>query len=1048
MSVSYRFFPIALVGEYVRHLPETRADDPVSTSATDREARIPADDPGQAARLSVSGSKTFSVEVGSRQDMALRQSLDLAASGRVGRDVEVRAILSDRDTPLQPEGTSTRLEDLDRILVEIEGPRAAATLGDFELVLPPSEFARARRQLEGVKADASPGPVGLFGAGATVPGTPVRTEFFGVEGKQGPYLLGPSRAARAGVIVAGSERVWLDGRQLRRGEGADYIIDYASAAVTFTSRNVITAWSEITVDFEFAQERYHRSFYAAGGSWGGSAWRRGTAVPEAEERLEIRALLLMEGDDRTRPVIPLTDAQKEELRQAGDSLTDGLRSGIVHVGDGGDYNKVENDTLAVPFFLFAGRGEGAYLVRFEDVGEEEGDYSENTAPDGFTYYRYEGRRKGRFLPGDAVPRPERTSLLSFVSSARPLDRLSLSAEVALSDYDANTFSSRDNEDNQGVALLLEPEIGPFDAGPVSLTAGGRFRQVDSRFRPLDRLDPSFYGRDWNVDQSRLEEGDRRRSVFTRLGWTGGYLRAEAGDLDNRTDYRGERGVLEAASNVGPLRLTGRGFRVRTEDRLEGVRSTGSMASENAGIAWPGSWIAISLGYSREQRESTRPGDTPVGGGLRRGSLFREGRVRLESGSRFRDFTTGVELQRRVRWTIEGTDRRRLDLGDTGRLDARWTRGRGRRLEGEFSVRQLRPDGEGARQESRVGRLLWTERRSDDAWIQEGRWELSTSETGFRRKEIRYVGPNAGHYDSLGVYQGVGDYEIFYLQAADSSRVNRIDFSLRNEIDLSRLEGAGPGVDGVERVIRTARLVHYWTARLETDRSAGRLWDRFLPALWGSEPISLAEVRMRADLSLLPGARWASPRLRQERERRHRGNLQNARDQSGRTAWALRLRSRPGDRWTADQEMEWESTESRSSIVGVGDRMDGWRSIRLKLEQSVRLPAGLAAGLDLSGRHRERLLTGETARVREVTPSMVWSPRPRNRVELRTTRTWLARSGGTGAGSRDLETAGWLSRLVATVHLRGSVDLSVWAQDRQPERAAKVRDLRVEVRATF
>ena len=48
-------------------------------------------------RLEIAGSKTFSVEVGTQQDLALKQSLDLSVNGRIGRDVSVRAILTDRD---------------------------------------------------------------------------------------------------------------------------------------------------------------------------------------------------------------------------------------------------------------------------------------------------------------------------------------------------------------------------------------------------------------------------------------------------------------------------------------------------------------------------------------------------------------------------------------------------------------------------------------------------------------------------------------------------------------------------------------------------------------------------------------------------------------------------------------------------------------------------------------------------------------------------------------------------------------------------------------
>ena len=87
----------------------------------------------------------------------------------------------------------------------------------------------------------------LLLAGARTKGEFASITFRGIEGKQGAYLL-TDRLGNAGVsVVAGSERVWLDGERLKRGKDNDYVIDYRAGEVEFSERRPITAESEITI---------------------------------------------------------------------------------------------------------------------------------------------------------------------------------------------------------------------------------------------------------------------------------------------------------------------------------------------------------------------------------------------------------------------------------------------------------------------------------------------------------------------------------------------------------------------------------------------------------------------------------------------------------------------------------------------------------------------------------------------------------------------------------------------------------------------------------
>jgi hypothetical protein len=1045
LLASYRSFPVPLRPEYRRHVLRATEGAGEAASSTVQPARG-APGGSESVRLDLTGSKTFSIEVGSRRDPTLQQSLDLALDGRIGRDLAIKAILTDRRTPLQPEGGSARLSDLDRILVEAESPNVRLSLGDIRLTAPAGEFLRYDRRLQGVRVEATPSSFSGFAAAATAPGTYVTREFLGQEGKQGPYVLAAASFSVVGAIVAGSERVVLDGRLLTRGETEDYLVDYAGGTLTFTNRHPITAYSEITVEIQVVTESYRRSAYAA------SAALRTASGPAGVDR--TRVTFLAEGDDHSRPMLPLSAAQRAALRAAGDSLTPELSSGIRFVGPGlGDYDLVRNDTLAVSFFLYKGAAHGSYLVRFDDVGDGKGDYADTTAAEGDRFYVYTGRKKGRFLPGGAVPRPERNLLAAFVVEPGIARWLRLRGEGAVSEHDPNTFSSRDDGDNRGTAWKVENRAGPFPVGPLSLALDGSWRVVEARFHPFDRIQPSFRAKEWNVEASRLERGERSRSAGAEVAWGAQRLSFAEEELDNRRDFRGTRDTWTAEGTGGPLQWSGRISRARTRDTGGENAVRGRRMVERGRARWPGGRLILGLDYARER-------DERGAGAARSGAFFREGSLRAGTGPHFPRIGAELSWTRRLRWTLAGRRALRLDTGDTGLLSLRWTPPGGRRLEAEYARRDLRPHGEGERSSSRLGRLRWTERAANEAFVQDGTWELSTSERAGREKEIRFVGGGFGHYDSLGVFTGTGDYDIFYRELGDSARVNRIDFSLRHELDLSRLESRGAGAaaetsgsgaasgGGWGRALRTLRLTSSWTARTETGREAGWYVPRLLPVLAGARELPLVEVGMRAEASALPAARWLSPRLRWERRRAYRAFLANSVESSRSSLWGARFRSRPAERWTADVDVAWDRTEQRVLVSGRGAGRDGWRSVRAGSEQRVQVGPRLAAGLDVSSRLRRRLGLEESARVFEGTPYVVWSPRSHSRLEVRWTRTSVARDGGAFGIGRLLETPGSEARVVGTVRLREELDLSLWYRERRPDRDAAVRDGRMELRATF
>jgi len=280
------------------------------TSPGDKSPFQPGDEsPGymtsDSTDLTVGGSKTFSIGFGSDRDATLTQSLRLNLSGRLSGGVEVLGVLSDRNLPIQPDGSTRALSELDQVLLRIRSPSLSAGLGDLSVSLTETEFSRYERRIQGVT-----GEVLLPSGSATVFGASTRGAYLtrqvpAVEGNQGPYVIGGSGER----ILAGSERVFLDGERLTRGLSEDYVIDYDAGTIAFTPRRPISAESRIVVEAQGMDGFYGRRI--AGGRGRMTLWDR---------RASVGATMIRESDVRDRPpTMPLT-ATRPAPAEGEDSL--------------------------------------------------------------------------------------------------------------------------------------------------------------------------------------------------------------------------------------------------------------------------------------------------------------------------------------------------------------------------------------------------------------------------------------------------------------------------------------------------------------------------------------------------------------------------------------------------------------------------------------------------------------------------------------------------------------------------------------------------------
>ncbi len=490
--------------------------------------------------LNRSGSISRGFIVGSNRDLTLSSGFRLQMSGKLSNEIEILAALTDENTPIQPQGNTQTLQEIDNVFVRIKSPDYTATLGDFQFNARSGEFVNINRKLQGAEIVAdyqseAPGST-LQLTGATSRGKFHSNSFQGIEGVQGPYRLSGKNNERAIIIIAGSEQVYVDGVRMVRGENNDYSIDYGSAEVTFSTRRLITGASRIVVDFEYADRQFTRNFVGVNSS---------TSISDA---FTLRANYFREGDDPDDPIdIALSESDKEILRAAGNSTA--TRSGVFFIGTDssgigkGNYRSVDtliNGTTQRIYLYEPNTVSSVYSVSFSPVGQGKGDYIRESAG----RYRFAGSGNGQYAPVIILPTPQLHQLYSFQSTIRPTDQFSINAEYAASSFDANRFSVVGDGANSGAAFSLQAKLQPssvtvggVDLGKIGFNVSERLMQ--DRFLSFDRTDLVEFGRKWSTDSlssGRTSEEETREGMVQYLPTDAVSFSASAGTLERKGQF--------------------------------------------------------------------------------------------------------------------------------------------------------------------------------------------------------------------------------------------------------------------------------------------------------------------------------------------------------------------------------------------------------------------------------------------------------------------------------------------------------------------------------
>ena len=154
--------------------------------------------------------------------------------------------------------------------------------------------------------DTEESKTNVFASVAFVKGQYAKSTFTGQEGNQGPYKLKGQNGELYVLVISGSERVYVNGVLLKRGENNDYVIDYNAGEITFTSLFTITSEMRINVEYQYSERNYNRLVTYAGATHENKNWSFG-------------GYIYSENDLKNQPLQQnLSTEQVQILSQAGD----------------------------------------------------------------------------------------------------------------------------------------------------------------------------------------------------------------------------------------------------------------------------------------------------------------------------------------------------------------------------------------------------------------------------------------------------------------------------------------------------------------------------------------------------------------------------------------------------------------------------------------------------------------------------------------------------------------------------------------------------------
>lgn len=619
IQIRYRVMAIDLSKPFQRRSPDIIQ--PESDYLLNPFTFRPQNDPTSvfgSTELNKTGSISRGIGFGNNQDLTVNSTLSLQLNGKLTDNINVLASVTDDNIPIQPEGNTAQLQEFDQVFIQLYNDQSKLTVGDFILKKPIGYFTNYFKRAQGAsfmtEMPVKKGSETHFfteTSAALSKGKFARNKIQGIEGNQGPYRLRGKDGEAFIVVLAGTEKVFIDGREMIRGQENDYIINYNTAEITFTANQLINKDKRIVVEFQYSNANYVRSMIE-------------TSTGVKNEKYTAYINFYSEQDAKNQPILQdLSDTDKEILANVGDEIEKAVAPSFKQV-DEYTNNQVlysMRDSLGYDsVFVRVTDGNGPfYSVGFSDVGSGNGNYVQNgfdatgrvflwVAPDttnGEIFYQ------GSYAPVRLLIAPRKEQMLMAGGTYNFSERTSAAIEAGFSNNDLNTFSEKGNQNNYSHGIkadLNHTQPLSKSENPLSLKGNLSFESIGNNFQPIEPYRSVEFNRNWNLNPLlNLEDQNIERAKIGlekkgKMNLEYALNRFQAGDA-----YRGIKNELNSTVNIRGLDVWFDGSLLETSG-TEQTRFIRHKARVEKRI------LFTKLGFEDEQEDNKRflPGTDSLG----------------------------------------------------------------------------------------------------------------------------------------------------------------------------------------------------------------------------------------------------------------------------------------------------------------------------------------------------------------------------------------------------------------------------------------------------
>ena len=468
----------------------------------------------QTIHSSGSFFRTLSISPYGNSD--LQGGIQMELNGTILEDIIISGVLTDQNFPIQEEGNTQALKDFDKVFIKVEHQNIELNAGDIDYIHYQREHT-IQRKLEGLKNKFQYNQWSGSSVFANSKGEYHFIEIKGRDGDQGPYQLVGKNGNRDIAILSGTEKVWLNGERVKRGQNYDYTIDYSSSEIYFTPKRLIDFDTDIFVEYQYSDFNYQKGF-------------RGITLKNNLGNSGNISFGIFDEFDQYNQIDFVNDIMN--VFPYEDSLN--LKQSTAVIDSNGDYVLLDSIFVYDPSDVFI--DSLRYRVNF--MLNPKGNYIRKISFDNKMYYQYsedppENLNTELFSPYRNIPAPTKQQFGEAYLNLQLNEALRVEYNLSASRFNQNILGIE--KSSNALSSMVNVNLDTINFDFLKLKLEYKNHNRGKNYKPIGREQEIMQTRLWNLDKilfnNYIENYFKTHFIITKLGIS----TIEFAALDNEDD---------------------------------------------------------------------------------------------------------------------------------------------------------------------------------------------------------------------------------------------------------------------------------------------------------------------------------------------------------------------------------------------------------------------------------------------------------------------------------------------------------------------------------